>query len=60
MLGAIQLAEVENKFNLPSNKARIDVLEGNQYLDLVGAESDKHINIRSFAIRCDRMWPSTQ
>ena len=26
----------------------------------VGAESDQHINICSFAVRCDRMWPSTQ
>ena len=26
----------------------------------VGAESDKHVNICSFAVRCDRMWPSTQ
>ena len=35
MLGAIQLAVVANKFNLPSNKAGIDVLEGNQYFDLL-------------------------
>jgi len=28
--------------------------------DIVGAESDKHVNIYSFAVRCDRMWPSTQ
>ena len=27
---------------------------------LVGAESDQHVNIYSFAVRCDRMWPSTQ
>ena len=26
----------------------------------VGAESDQHVNICSFAIRCDRRWPSTQ
>ena len=26
---------------------------------LVGAESDQHVNIYSFAIRCDRIWPST-
>ena len=26
----------------------------------VGAESDQHVNIYSFAIRCDRRWPSTQ
>jgi len=35
MLGAIQLAVVANKFNLPLNKAGIDVLDGNQYLDLL-------------------------
>ena len=26
----------------------------------VGAESDQHVNICSFVVRCDRMWPSTQ
>jgi len=26
----------------------------------VGAESDQHVNIGSFAVRCDRMWPYTQ
>ena len=26
----------------------------------VSAESDQHINISSFVVRCDRMWPSTQ
>ena len=26
----------------------------------VGAECDQLVNICSFAIRCDRMWPSTQ
>ena len=26
----------------------------------VGVESDQHINICSFAVYCDRMWPSTQ
>jgi hypothetical protein len=35
MLGAIQLAVDANEFNLPLNKAGIDVLEGNQYLDLL-------------------------
>ena len=29
-------------------------------MDVVGAESDQHINIYRFAIHCDRMWPSTQ
>jgi len=29
-------------------------------LTCVSAESDQHVNIYSFAIRCDRMWPSTQ
>ena len=27
---------------------------------LVGAESDQQVNIYSFAVRCDRRWPSTQ
>ena len=35
MLGAIKLAVVANKFNLPLNKAGIDVLDSNQYLDLL-------------------------
>ena len=35
MLGAIKLAVVANKFNLPPNRAGIDVLEGNQYFDLL-------------------------
>ena len=26
----------------------------------VGAKSDQQVNIYSFAMRCDRMWPSTQ
>ena len=26
----------------------------------VGAKSDQQVNICSFAVRCDRMWPSTQ
>ena len=26
----------------------------------VGAESDQQVNICSFAVRCDRRWPSTQ
>ena len=26
----------------------------------VGAENDQHVNICSFVVRCDRMWPSTQ
>ena len=25
----------------------------------VGAESDQQVNIYSFAVRCDRRWPST-
>ena len=29
-------------------------------LPVVGAESDQHVNICSFAVRCDRRWPSTQ
>ena len=28
--------------------------------DNVGAENDQHVNICSFTVRCDRMWPSTQ
>ena len=27
---------------------------------LVGAKSDQQVNICSFAMRCDRMWPSTR
>ena len=26
----------------------------------VGAESDQHVNICSFVVRCDQRWPSTQ
>ena len=26
----------------------------------VGAESGQHVNICSFAVRCDQRWPSTQ
>ena len=26
----------------------------------VSAKSDQHVNICSFGVRCDRMWPSTQ
>ena len=27
---------------------------------IVGVESDQQVNIYGFAVRCDRMWPSTQ
>ena len=27
---------------------------------IVSAKSDQQVNICSFAVRCDRMWPSTQ
>ena len=30
------------------------------YLYSVGAECDQLVNICSFAVRCDRRWPSTQ
>ena len=30
------------------------------YTQCVGAESDQYVNIFSFAVRCDRMWPNTQ
>ena len=33
---------------------------GKDTLPSVGAESDQHVNICSFAVRCDRRWPSTQ
>jgi len=26
----------------------------------IGAESDQHVNIYSFVVRCDQMWPNTQ
>ena len=26
----------------------------------VGVENDQHVNIDSFTVRCDQMWPSTQ
>jgi len=26
----------------------------------IGAKSDQQVNICGFAVRCDRMWPSTQ
>ena len=26
----------------------------------VDAESDQHVNIYSYAVHCDRRWPSTQ
>ena len=31
-----------------------------RFVRSVGAESDRHINIYSFIVRCDRRWPSTQ
>ena len=30
------------------------------YSPFVGAKSDQLVNICHFAVRCDRMWPSTQ
>ena len=35
-------------------------MEGICTIIYVGAESDQHVNIYSFAVRCDQMWPSTQ
>ena len=29
-------------------------------MDIVGAKSDQQVNICSFTVRYDRMWPSTQ
>ena len=31
-----------------------------KYNQDVGTESDQLVNIYSFVVRCDRMWPSTQ
>ena len=28
--------------------------------EVVDAKSDQQVNIYSFAVRCDQMWPSTQ
>ena len=34
--------------------------EIHKHTDIVGAESDHLVNICSFAVCCDRRWPSTQ
>ena len=31
-----------------------------EYISSVGAKSDQQVNICSFAVCCDQMWPSTQ
>ena len=33
---------------------------GSRWKACVGAECDQLVNIYSFAVRCDRRWPSTQ
>ena len=39
----------------------LDVLFlGSLVMLVVGTESDQLVNICSFAVRCDRRWPSTQ
>jgi len=38
----------------------LDVIEFGFVTAAVGAKSDQQVNICSFAMRCDRMWPSTQ
>ena len=49
-----------------SNKQIKNILQkmvnemGIEWKDSVGAECDQLVNICSFAIRCDRRWPSTQ
>ena len=48
-------ATFEETFNILRSKASKQT-----WLDSVGAESDQHVNICSFVVRCDRMWPSTQ
>ena len=46
-------------FGLSSRSLPVRKLEFSKF-DGVGAESDQHVNICSFAVRCDRRWPSTQ
>ena len=49
-----------------SNKQIKNILQkmvnemGIEWKDSVGAECDQLVNICSFAVRCDRRWPSTQ
>ena len=57
---------IKNKHPMSVVEELLDELKGAKWftkLNLragVGAESDQHVNICSFVVRCDRMWPSTQ
>ena len=46
----LQVTEHEHLSNSPPDATKV----------IVGAESDQHVNICSFVVCCDRMWPSTQ
>ena len=38
----------------------VHMLQSKAGMACVGVESDQHVNICSFAVRCDQMWPNTQ
>ena len=47
------------KIGHPMTKKHEHTMSSPRPVPTVGAESDQHVNICSFAVRCDRRWPST-
>jgi len=43
-----------------SKGTRVEVPGVHPEIHTVGAKFDQQVNICSFAVRCDRMWPNTQ
>ena len=48
------------KVDHPMTKSVEHIGSSPQTTSTVGAESDQYVNICSFVVCCDRMWPSTQ
>ena len=46
--------------SLVQSPSRFDDIPSISEIDSASIESDQLVNIYSFAVRCDRRWPSTQ
>ena len=49
---------IESSRSRPHNEKKMEKF--GRWIKAVGAESDQHVNICSFVVRCDQRWPSTQ
>ena len=54
------MAKVAEKWAIRLPKSVERTASSPQTAPTVGAESDQQVNICSFAVHCDQMWPSAQ